>query len=366
MSYFEELEVQKYINAHDTRTVYGGSRMSRETLAAMNEASEHFVDYAELQRKAGEKIAELTHNEAAYVCNGSSGGIMTAAAVCMTGDSFYRYRELPTAAEGTKTEFIVFRCQHNAYDKSIEAAGGKIVYIGDADETLDFELDGKINSNTAGVFYFDPVIYAKASMSLEKTIEIAHRHGVPVIVDAAAQLPPTENLWKYTGMGADMAIFSGGKTLAGPQNSGLILGKKEYIDLCLKFGAPEHGVLRSCKTSREDIAGLYAALRQYLALDEQEEFARLYHICERIADAAGDLRGIQKTEIVNYGAVGQTYPRVFMYFENNEQVRDLVQYMRDHHIFIGDDSFNMAAYISPLGLNEAETEIVIQELKKHQ
>ena len=120
------------------------------------------------------------------------------------------------------------------------------------------------------------------------------------------------------------------------------------------------------KQPYEDIAGLYAALRQYLALDEQEEFARLYHMCERIADAAGDLRGIQKTEIVNYGAVGQTYPRVFMYFENNEQVRDLVQYMRDHHIFIGDDYFNMAAYISPLGLNEAETEIVIQELKKHQ
>ena len=365
MSLYKELGIEDFINAHDTRTVYGGSRMSQETLDAMNEASRHFVDYAVLQKVAGEKIAKLTHNEGAFVCNGAAGGIMTAAAVCMAGDSMYRYRSLPAAAPGAKTEFIVFRCQHNAYDKAIEPVGGKIVFIGDADETLDFDLDGSINDNTAGVFYFEPSIYAKASLALDKTIEIAHRHNVPVIVDAAAQLPPTENLWKYTKMGADMVIFSGGKTLCGPQNSGIVLGKKSYIDLCLKFGAPEHGVLRSCRTSREDIAGLYAAIRQYLQKDDKAEFNRLYKICERIKEAGDNINGIIGSEIVNYGAVGQTYPRIFFYFTDKAKAESLLKYMYDNHIFIGIDDYNKAAYISPLGLNEEEAEIVIENLKRY-
>ena len=133
-----------------------------------------------------------------------------------------------------RSEVIVLCCQHNAYDKAIEAAGAKPVMIGDADETTETELAGAIGENTAAVFYFPNIRYETASLPLEKVIGIAHGKGIPVIVDAAALLPPVENLWRFTGMGADLAIFSGGKTLCGPQDSGLILGRADLIRDCLR------------------------------------------------------------------------------------------------------------------------------------
>ena len=144
MNIFEELDVRPYINAHDTYTVYGGSRMPREVLEAMRGISEHFVDYDELQRKAGDRIAELTHNEAAYVTNGASGAILLAAAVCLAGGDAYRFSRLPST--DLRNEVVILNCQHNAYDRAVAAAGGKPVMVGDADETTGEELEGAIGA----------------------------------------------------------------------------------------------------------------------------------------------------------------------------------------------------------------------------
>ena len=141
MGIFEELGIRPYINAHDTYTVYGGSRVSAETLEAMRQISEHFVDYDELQRKAGEKIAALTRNEGAYVTNGASGAILLATAVCLARGDAYRYMRLPQT--DARNEVIILTCQHNAYDKAIATAGAKPVMIGDADETLPEEPSSK-------------------------------------------------------------------------------------------------------------------------------------------------------------------------------------------------------------------------------
>ena len=353
MDIFEELSVTRYINAHDTYTVYGGSRMAPETLAAMAQAAASFVDLEELQRKLGAAAAELTHNEAAYFANGASGALLTATAVCMAGGDAYRFARLPAHAPGAKTEAVVLHCQHNAYDKAIEAAGARVVEVGDADETLPFDLAGAINENTAAVFYFASTLYARAAMPLAEVIRIAHGKGVPVVVDAAAQLPPVENLWRFTGMGADLVIFSGGKTLCGPQDSGLIVGRKHLIEDCVRFGAPAHGVCRSCKTSREAMAGLYTALKQYLALDQEQNTKRLRALDERLA-AVIEQSGAGHARIVPYGPVGQTYPRVFGYLRQPGLARRVQAAMREKHIYIGLEEAENAVYCSPLNLTEEE------------
>lgn len=182
MDIFDDLGVTRYINAHDTYTVYGASRMTEQTLEAMCLASKSFVDMEELQRKLGRAAAELTHNEAAYFTNGAAGALTTVAAICMAKGSAYRFASLPGIVPGTAPEIIRLHCQHNAYDKAVEVAGAQVVDIGDADETLEFDLEGAINERTAAVFYYASTLYARAAMPLEDVIRIAHSRGVPVVV----------------------------------------------------------------------------------------------------------------------------------------------------------------------------------------
>ena len=361
MDIFEELGVRPYINAHDTYTVYGGSRMSPEAVEAMRQISRRFVDFDELQRRAGERIAALTHNEGAFVTNGASGAILLATAVCLARGDAYRYMRLPKT--DSRNEVILLCCQHNAYDKAVEAAGAKVVMIGDADETTVEELAGAINENTAAVFFFPNIRYEFAGLPLETVIEIAHEKGVPVIVDAAAQLPPAENLWKYTGMGADMAIFSGGKTLCGPQDSGLILGRAELIRDCLRFGAPAHGICRSSKTSREAIAGLYTALKQYVEKDHEAEAKALRAMVDAMAERLTEA-GF-RARVVPWGPVGQTYPRVFAAPPEGIRAAALRDRMREDGVYIGVSERENEICLSPLNLTEGEAETVIQKLIEH-
>lgn len=354
MDVFEALGIKPYINAHDTYTVYGGSRMSAQTLAAMAEISARFVDFAQLQRVVGESIAKMTRNEAAFVTNGAAGAMQLAAAVCMSSGDAYRYMRLPQT-DG-RNRFVVIHAQHNAYDKAIAAAGGERVLVGDADETLEEELRGVIGPDTAAVLYFVNKRCERASMPLENVIRIAHERDVPVIVDAAAQLPPVENLWTFTAMGADMVIFSGGKTLCGPQDSGLIVGKEALIQDCHRFGAPAHGVCRGCKTSREAVVGLWSALCQYLAMDHEENDRRMMAINRRIQAMVKGTDCV--TRIVSYGPVGQAYPRLFMDVHSPKRAALIADRMREQGIYIGCDEMDGAVYVSPLNLSMDEADAV--------
>ncbi len=360
MDVFEKLGIRKYINAHDTYTVYGGSRMAPETLEAMCAVAGHFVDFDELHRAAGGRIAELTHNEGAFVTNGAAGALQLAAAVCMCRGSAYRYMRLPQCDPEMNRDFVVMRSQHNAYDKAIEGAGGRIIEIGDADETLDFELEGVLSRGVAAVFYFVNKLYERASMPLETVIGLSHRYNTPVVVDAAAQLPPRENLWRFTQMGADLVIFSGGKTLCGPQDSGFMLGRKELIDDCYRFGAPAHGVCRASKTSRESVVGLLTALESYLSADPDEENARLSALNAGMASVISQA-GRCSARIVPYGPVGQTYPRLFIDLAEGVSARTIERQMRDECIYIGRQG-ESTIYISPLNLTEEEADIVARTL----
>ena len=359
MDIFEKLGIRRFINAHDTYTVYGGSRMAGETLDAMRAISEHFVDFDELQRAAGDYIARLTHNEGAFITNGAAGAIQLAAAVCMCKGSAYRYMCLPKCSTDMSRDFVVMRGQHNAYDKAIEGAGGRMLEIGDADETLECELEGVLERGVAAVFYFASSLYARASLPLETVIEFAHRYNTPVIVDAAAQLPPKENLWKFTGMGADLVIFSGGKTMRGPQDSGLIVGKKEWIDRCRRWGPPTDGVCRGCKTSRESIVGLYKAVQLYLQRDEATLMRTLNRRCAAFERTLRDCGFIQITR-TQEGPVGQVMARTYAVMPYGS-AKDLADKMRANGIYIGAEPGNRIL-LNPLMVAPAQVKTVCETL----
>jgi L-seryl-tRNA(Ser) seleniumtransferase len=280
---YDALGVRPVINAAATLTKLGGSRMPPSVVAAMVEAAEAFVDLHELQRRVGEHIAELTHNEACYVTSGAAGGIMLAVASCIAGTDAERIAAFPRLDGVERTEVIVHGSQRNGYDYAARQTGARLVEIVG---TIN-GLDAAISEKTACVLWFAGTHFSNGALPIEDVIEIAHRHGVPVIVDAAAQNPPISSLWHFTrDLGADVAIFSGGKGLRGPQSSGLVLGKRDIIEGCRANGSPNHGIGRPLKVGKEELAGILAAVEWSLAQDEQ---ALLTQYEQVVADWIEDL-----------------------------------------------------------------------------
>ena len=267
MDIYDELGVRKIINGSATLTMLGGSVMPPEVLEAMTQAAQHFVDIDDLQEKAGKQIAEWTHNEAAYISCGAAAGMVLSTAACITGLDAEKRARLPDT-DGMKNEVILHRRNRVGYDFAIRQAGGRIVEIGTDEGAAPADLEAAITERTAAIFVFYKNLSMEGQIPLEEQIEIAHRRSVPVIVDAAAQLPPVENLWNFTRMGADLALFSGGKGLCGPQSSGLILGRRDLIAACAFNACPRAFIGRPMKVGKEEIAGLMAAVRWYLNLDQ--------------------------------------------------------------------------------------------------
>lgn len=268
MEIYRRLGVRPVINCATTYTRLGGSIMAPQVAQAMADAASCFVNIFELQEAIGRRLAELTHNEAAYISNGAAAGLALATAACITGEDVALMARLPTNLAGLKNEVVVHRSQRNWYDIAIRQTGVKLVEIGHTMETQPWELDDAINERTAAVVYFAGSHLNRNTLPLPYVIERAHARGVPVIVDAAAQLPPVSNLWYFTReLGADVAIFSGGKGLAGPQNSGLVVGREAIIRAIRLNGPPYQRFGRAMKVAKETMIGLLAAVELYVSAD---------------------------------------------------------------------------------------------------
>ena len=307
--FLQDLGVRRVISARTRQTVFGGSKMRPEVWAAMQEANAAQVDMNELHAKAGARIAGLTQNEAAYVTSGSAAGLVLSAAACITGGNPALMDRLPFT-DGLKNEIVLHRFQRNHYDINIRQAGARLVEIGSHRQTHPWELEEAIGEKTAGVFYFPGRYAGKNILKLETIIEIAHANNVPVVVDAASQLPPSANLWRYTKeMGADAAIFSGGKSIGGPQNTGVILGKKEIIQACAMMGSPRYSVGRPMKAGRDDIVGLLAAFEHYFNGGEAAQYAHNERWCEFFMERTAGMRGLSP-RVRRPNSLGQDLPEV--------------------------------------------------------
>ncbi len=266
MDIYDELGVKKVINGYATLTRLGGSLMPPEVLGAMAEAAGHFVEIDELQDKVGRRIAEWTHNEAAYISCGAAAGLVLSTAACLTGLDPDKRARLPFS-DGMANEVIVQKAGRVGYDFAIRQAGGKLVEIGTDEGATAADLEAAIGERTAAIFCFYNATRMAKQVPLEQQIAIAKRRGIPLVIDAAAQIPPVENLWRFTQMGADLVLFSGGKGLCGPQASGLILGRRDLIDACAFNACPRAFIGRPMKAGKEEIVGLMTAVKWYLGLD---------------------------------------------------------------------------------------------------
>jgi L-seryl-tRNA(Ser) seleniumtransferase len=258
----------------------------------MRAGAEYFVDLVELHRGVGGRIAQLTGNEACYVASGAAAGISIAVAACITGGDPAAIARLPHF-DGPAPEIIIHRSHRNGYDQAARQTGARLVEIGMAHSTQRWELEAAFSPRTTCVLYFAGATYAPGALPLPDVIEVAAQHGVPVLVDAAAQVPPLSSLWHFTReLGADAAIFSGGKGLRGPQSSGLVLGRPAIVEACLRNGPPYASLGRPMKVGKEELLGILAAVEWSLEQDEPALLASYEAMVLRWIEGLADLPGV--------------------------------------------------------------------------
>ncbi len=366
MDIYDELGVRKVINGLATVTSLGGSLMPQEVLDAMAEAARYFVDIDEFQEKAGKQIAKLTKNEAAYIPCGAAAGLVLTTAACITGMDTEKRGRLPYT-DGMKNEVIVHKFGNTGFDFAVRQAGGKIVEIGTEAGTSPEDMERAINDRTAAILYFYNVTRMKGLVPLEKGIEIAKRRGVPVIVDAAAQIPPVENLWWFTHKGADLVIFSGGKGLRGPQSSGLILGRKDLVDACAFNACPRSFIGRPMKVGKEEIAGLLAAVKWYLSLDHERLMETYENQVKYVMDECSKLPHVSARRGFPSEA-GQPMPRAEVMFD--EQALGMTQGEVLTRLREGEPSIALGGAgsnginVNPQTLEPGQEKIIVDRIKE--
>jgi L-seryl-tRNA(Ser) seleniumtransferase len=276
------------INAAGTLTSLGGCQTRPEANEAMQNAANEFVPYEQYLKEMGDYLAPRLSVPAALVTSGAAAALTLAAAACMVKDNLSLAAQLPAPPSRHK---IIIQCSHrNPFERAILLSGARLVQVGDAIRTRPEDLFSTIDDQTAAVVHFLQAEMLDASLKLVEVLEIAHADQVPVIVDAAAELPPKSNLWELVNQGADLVIFSGGKDLRGPQASGLMVGRPDLIASARMQSAPhEHVIGRPLKPSKEAIAGLVAAIDAYLLEDEAARFAEWERIAGFIETSLMDI-----------------------------------------------------------------------------
>ena len=313
----EELGIRRVVNAAAAQTKLGGAMMPEPVLAAMRDAARYSVDLSELHDRVGERIADLTGNEAACCCCGAAAGLLIAAAACLAGDDPEHTLALPDTSRLDRREIVVWKSQWTGFLSAVRQAGATLVEIGPGEQ----DLEAALSERTAAVLWFAGANFAEGALPLPDVIRVSHARGVPVIVDAADQIPPVSNLWHYTrDLGADLAIFSGGKGLLGPQASGVITGRKELIAACRANGGPFHSIGRPAKVGKEEMAGLLAAIELAVAKDEAREREEFRATVDQWAAILAGTPGVT-LEIFDTSHSGQPIPRLIVAIDDDDSQR---------------------------------------------
>jgi D-glucosaminate-6-phosphate ammonia-lyase len=309
---YEKLGVRRLINGRSFSTKAGGCALPREVLDAMREAGEWCVRTDELQAAASIVIARATGAEAGIVTSGAAAALTLGAAACLARLDVNHMNQLPDTT-GMANEFIIHRGHRNDYDHAVRAAGAKFVEVGFSYYTFAYEVEAAINERTAGMYYEAGANHGV--LPLNEYAAIAHRHGLPVLVDAAPEMPPASNLQSFIAAGADLVAFSGGKHIQGPQATGILCGRRHLIlSAALQhqdmdvfpetwplrsliengtvIGPPHHGIGRGFKVGKEEIAGLITALELYQSRDFQAERARWTSDMDCVVAGVRDLPGV--------------------------------------------------------------------------
>jgi D-glucosaminate-6-phosphate ammonia-lyase len=307
------------INAAGTLTRLSGGPLAPGVIEAMAEVDTVSIDLFELQAHASRVISDATGAEAGVVTSGAAAGLLLSAAACLARLDPGRMNRLPDT-DG-RNEIVVARGHRNGYDHALRAAGAMLVEVGLAEPLAGagirnaepWEYDAAIGPETAAILY---VASRWAEPPLAEVVEVAQEHGLPVIVDAAAELPPQSNLRRFIDEGADLVVFSGGKAIGGPAGTGLLCGHADaitsaamqFLDVDLRWidwtpppgfidkrqlcGLPRQGIGRSCKVGKHEVVGLLAALEHFLSEGDDRRHARWLATCRRIEKGLAPVDGL--------------------------------------------------------------------------
>jgi L-seryl-tRNA(Ser) seleniumtransferase len=284
--YFRELGVRPFINAAGTYTAMTASLMLPDVMDAINYASRHYVMLDELHDKVGERIAALVRSEAAMVTAGAASALTLGTAAVLTGTDRQKVAALPDLTS-MKSEVIIQKAHRFGYDHAVRNCGIRLVEVETAED-----LDHAVSDRTAMMLFYNNN-NKEGRIRDEEFVRLARKHGVPTLNDAAADVPPLENLWKYTTMGFDLVAFSGGKGLRGPQSAGLLIGRKELI-AAARLNAPPNGntIGRGMKVNKEEMLGMLVALEHYVSADHVREAQEFDRRAETIRKAAAAVPGV--------------------------------------------------------------------------
>jgi uncharacterized pyridoxal phosphate-dependent enzyme len=285
--YYDKLGVAKIINAAGTYTALTASIMPPSVQAAVARAAMHPVRLGELQKAAGEYIARRLQCEAALVTAGAASALTLGTAACMTAANKTAIHDIPNELTGLKNEVIVQKAHRYDYDHAIRNCGGRFVTV----ETME-EYQAAFTDRTAMTHFFNAAEGGR--IGREDWIRVAHQHKVPCFNDAAADVPPISNLWNYTRMGFDLVTFSGGKGIRGPQNAGLLLGRKDLIAAAALNNSPiSDTVGRGMKVAKEQIVGMVAAIDWFLTQTDAGMEAEFRQRADRIAGQLKDIPSLE-------------------------------------------------------------------------
>lgn len=323
MNIYERFGVKPIINVAGPLTRCGGALMEPEALEAMDEAAKYSVHLEQLEAAASKVIAEKTHAEAGLVTAGAYAALTLGTAACITGFDVARMNRLPDTS-GLPNEVIMVWHQISGYDHAIRAAGAKLLGVGipndpippdEVEVNTKWDIESAITENTVAIAYG---FREGSHPPLEQVIEIGKKYNIPVMVDAAAQVPPVENLYRFIDMGADLVCFSGGKCIRGPQASGILCGRRDLIasaaiqmldmagpsydeweppaSLIPKdklYGRPQHGIGRGAKVSKEAIIGLLVALQNLTEEGWAKKAEHLRKLLWSIGEPIKDIAGVE-------------------------------------------------------------------------
>lgn len=394
MSIYEQWGLQPIVNASGAVTRLGGAPMPPEVLAAFCESASECVPLDELQAAASRMIANVTGAESGLVVAGASAGLMLGAAAILTRLDLRRIEQLPHCGSFPH-KFVVAREHRNGYDHAVRAAGVRFVEVGFHEmiagagvrRAESWEYEAAFSEDTAGVLY---VFGGDSHPPLVQVVQIAHKHNLPVLVDAAGELPPRSNLRDILATGADLVAFSGGKAIRGPQSTGILCGRRELIaaaalqmldlddhfdlwepprDLIDKSkleGFPRHGIGRALKVSKEEIAALLTALDLFVHGHYDSQFAVMTKTLEEISSGLG---GLAVRSSIHSPASGEGFPILEVQIDESKLGRtafDVCRKLRGGkpsihvgHSFLADGKL----IIHPMHLNQANAAILVRRLR---
>src|SRR5215468_8890074 len=323
VDYYQKLGVTPLINAAGTYTVLSASTMPDEVRAAIALAAQKPVNLTELLDASGAYLAKQLKCEAALVTSGAAAALVVGTAACVSMGNDKAILDIPTDMAGLKNEVLVQKSHRYGYDHALRNCGIRFVEV----ESLE-QYEQAFSERTVMAHFFNAGV---GKISREDWVRVAHQHGVPCFNDAAADVPPVSNLWKYTQMGFDLVTFSGGKGLRGPQCSGLLLGRKALIEAAKKNNSPNSNTIgRGLKVAKEEIVGLVAAIDWFLKQDDAAMEAEYRARAERIAKHLSTIPTVQ-TQIFLPEVANHVPHLLITYDQNRIKITDaeVMQKMRE-------------------------------------